>query len=213
MNWWEIKTYLLNDACKNEEFKTRVREEFVESIVTGYLRTVYDAEHGLSLVEVAKRIGLHRGQATRWSKKTGVQRPSLRNFCLRAASANASFPNGARIAFDAYAKVFKTVAKQMKVNAPPEMSGKIACCLYFMFHETKGHIGISGSEVASDMWPKVLNNIREYYPEDVTANALLVVENELDMKEWIAAMREYLIGRLEIWTNLVIILEHPNAWF
>lgn len=118
---------------------------------------------------MAQRIGIHRGQATRWSKETGLQRPSLRTFCLRAASANASFPNGSRIAFDAYAAVFKTVAKQMKVNAPPVMSGEIACCLYFMFRETKGHIGISGFEVTLDMWQKVLNNIREYYPEDATA--------------------------------------------
>lgn len=44
-------------------------------------------------------------------------------------------------------------------------------------------------------------------------NAPLVVENELDMNKQVAAMREYLIGRLEIWTNLVIILERPNAWF
>lgn len=156
-------TLLCVKVFADEAFKKRLRERFVESIIEGYLGIVADAEHGLKDAEVARRIGINRGQFTRY-KSESHQRPSLRNFCLRSAAANVSYPDGATVAFAAYCEAFAAVAEKMERPCPP-ITPETACCLYFLFRAFKNELAAGRLSLAESTLESVLSCVREYFPK------------------------------------------------
>lgn len=200
----------------DDEFKKRLREQFVEAVIEGYLGIVANAEFGLSDAELARRIGVNRGQFTRYNKSGGTQRPSLRNFCLRSAAANVSYPAGARVAFGAYCDAFEAVAAQMERPCPP-MSPEIACCLYFLFRSLKTELAAGRQGLADSVLRTVIQCVHEYFPaasaEPAENGSHETPRRRGPTVQSPSDVRELLVGRLEIWANLVHVLGAPNDWF
>lgn len=226
---------------EDEAFKESVRNRFADDITRCYLGFVEEAELGLTDAELARRIGVNRGQFTRY-RSSAKQQPSLRSFCLRSAAANAGYPDGAVIAFAAYCEAFQAVALQMERVAKP-ITPEIACCLYFGFRRLRAEMAAGRCELTDQVCQEVILDVREYFPKmplvrtsveafyrDFSHNPLGTVSRDLPAKVPFVTtlasysvspptvhtpeqLREALKGRVEIWANVVFVIGLPNDWF
>ena len=155
---------LLNPKVFSDgEFKAALRLRFTDDISRHYLQMLEEAEYGLSDSMLAKRIGVNRGQFTRY-KSAAKQRPTLRNFCLRSAAADAAYASGAVIAFGAYCEAFRAVAVKIG-QVPPPLTPEIACCLYFGFRRLRSELKVGRSGLSDAVCNMVICDVREYFPD------------------------------------------------